>query len=85
MRRLVVLAALFAAPLAMAAPAHAASPPNTGCAVGWDLFDASGIPFILALADNVNGDGYVCIRNLPNGKGAVVHDNTSAATDGFGG
>jgi len=75
MRRLVVLAALLAAPLAVAAPADAASPPNTGCAVGWLLMDAHELPFILALADNVNGDGFVCAKSLA--KGTVFVDNTS--------
>ena len=79
MRRTLIVSALIAAPLALAAPAGAASPPNTGCAVGWNLFDATGNDSLLALGDNVNGDHFVCLKVLA--KGTVVADNTSPLRD----
>ena len=83
-RRAVLVATLLAAPLSVlvSSPADAA-PPNTGCAVGWYLVPTFIAP-VFALADNVNHDGLVCTRNLPNEKGGLLHDNTSAATDGWG-
>ena len=85
MRRTLVLAALLAAPLAFAAPADAA-PPNSGCAVGWDLFGVDWVPPLTAAleaVDKANPDRFVCTKN--NAKGAMFVDNTSAATSGWSG
>jgi hypothetical protein len=81
-RRSVLVICLLAAPLAVLGGPADATPPNSGCAVGWSLSPTFDIPLFVA-SDNANHDGLVCVRNLSNLKGTVVHDNTSAATTGW--
>ncbi|MCU1600390.1 MAG: hypothetical protein JWO22_1099 [Frankiales bacterium] len=72
---------LLAAPLSvLTAPPAGATPPHTGCAVGWDLGPyPPELAFIFAVADK-NNDGFLCTKNSANGE--RLHDNTAAATPG---
>lgn len=58
------------------APASAtAGPPNTGCPKGFYLasVDVLGTDFT-GVADNVNHDGMICLKDLANG--GIFVDNT---------
>lgn len=76
MRRLIGAAATaVVAVLLLGAPA-AAGPAGAGCPPGWELAPVSilGEDFT-GVADNVNHDGMICVRDLRNGA-AVFIDNT---------
>jgi hypothetical protein len=77
MRRLIALVVLTVTGLLVAGQPAGAGPPGTSCPPGWDLAPVSilGSDFT-GIADNVNHDGWICIRGLHNGAGVFI-DNTA--------
>jgi hypothetical protein len=79
MRRFVVLAGLAVTAALAAGAAAGAGPPHNGCPTAdWSLEPLSvlGSDFS-GVADNVNHDGWICIKDLPSGIGGVFIDNTA--------
>jgi hypothetical protein len=76
--RFLLIAALPGALLAAVAPAAHAAPPHGGCPSTFTLAPVSvlGTDFT-GVADNVNHDGMICIRELPSGKIGIFIDNTA--------
>lgn len=76
-RPVITVSALGAAVLLAPSPASAATPPGTGCPTGFQLAPVSilGNNFT-GIADNVNHDGFICLRTLHNGSHIFI-DNTA--------
>ena len=76
--RLLVVAALPVALACAVVPAAQAAPTGAGCPNGFTLAPVSvlGTDFT-GVADNVNHDGLICIRDLKSANRGIFIDNTT--------
>ncbi|MEP6697368.1 MAG: hypothetical protein ABJA34_10885 [Pseudonocardiales bacterium] len=76
-RPIIAVSALAAAVLLAPWPASAATTPGTGCPADFQLAPVSVLGSNFAgIADNVNHDGFICIRSLHDGSRIFI-DNTT--------
>jgi hypothetical protein len=75
MRRWIAFAAIVTSSWLVAAPGTAtAGPPNAGCPKGFSLAPVSVLGDYQGVADNVNHDGWICLRDV--GDFGIFVDNT---------